>query len=181
MYSNMVEETGEAAGFDLMDGLAEAWASIPANLAGLVETVADPLGLNVGTTNDMAEAAEEQGVHMSTYSVMRNQFGSQAAAFSYLLFILLYVPCVAAMGAVNREAGRKWMWMVGFWSTYMAYTVSTAYYQIATFSHHPGSSTGWLVMLASAFAFVLFLLYRAGRKKEFAASAMNPMRAANAE
>ena len=33
---------------------------------------------------------------------------SPLSAFVFLLFILLYTPCVAAIAAVKRELGRGW-------------------------------------------------------------------------
>ena len=181
MYSQMTDDHEEDGEFSLMDGLAEALATIPENLADLVGAFGDPLGLDVGTIDDAGEAAEEQGVHLSTYDVMRAQFGSQAAAFAYLLFILLYIPCVAAMGAVRREAGRSWMWLVAGWSTYMAYLVATGYYQLATFSANPAGATGWLVMLALSFAGVVFVLRKAGQKNAEGVLAMAPVRVSDAK
>ncbi len=157
-------EADDADEYNLLAGLSQAWATIPANFAGLIDTVADPLGLNVGTTNDATVAAEEQGVHQTTYEAMRTRFGSQEAAFAYLLFILLYVPCVAAMGAVKREAGSRWMWLVGAWSTYMAYLVAGSYYQLVTFFAHPMQSVGWLSLLLASFIGILVMLHYNGRQ-----------------
>lgn len=36
-------------------------------------------------------------------------FGDAAAAYSYLIFVLLYIPCISVMGAVARESSRGWM------------------------------------------------------------------------
>ena len=165
LYTSMSEDGEEAGEFSLMGGVTEALATIPENLAGLVDTLTDPLGLNVGTTDDVAVAAEEQGVSMGTYETMRTQFGSEASAFAYLLMVLLYAPCVAVMGAVNREAGRNWMWLVGAWSTYMGYTVATVYYQTVTFGQHPGSSTSWLIAMGVIFVGVMVALRKAGLRE----------------
>ncbi|WP_281645473.1 Fe(2+) transporter permease subunit FeoB [Parendozoicomonas sp. Alg238-R29] len=165
LYSNMSEEGGGAHEFDLMAGVNEALATIPENLAGIAGALADPLSLNVGTTDNVEEAAEEQGVSVGTYETMRTQFKSEASAFAYLLMVLLYAPCVAAMGAVNREAGRSWMWLVGAWSTYAGYTVASSYYQIVTFSQHPGSSASWLTVFGLIFVGVLVVLRKAGLRE----------------
>ncbi|MGM9746952.1 MAG: ferrous iron transport protein B [Paludibacteraceae bacterium] len=53
-------------------------------------------------------------------------------AFSFMLFILLYMPCIAAMTAIRREAGRSWMWFTLFYSTGIAWIVSFAVYQIGS-------------------------------------------------
>ncbi|MGH8553336.1 MAG: ferrous iron transport protein B, partial [Methylococcales bacterium] len=107
--------------FDLMGGIQRAFASIPGNLASLSEKLLDPLGLNIGDIGDDTRAAAEQDVVVDTYAAMRARFDGQAGAFAYLLFILLYFPCVAATAAVYRETNAGWTLFVVFWTTGLAY------------------------------------------------------------
>jgi ferrous iron transport protein B len=53
------------------------------------------------------------------------------ATFSYLLFILIYFPCIAVFAAVKKESGNVW-WAVFiiFYTTFLAYLVSLSFYQI---------------------------------------------------
>ena len=51
-------------------------------------------------------------------------------AYVYMLFILLYFPCIAAIAAIRREAGRGWMWFSVLYNTAIAWLVSFAVYQI---------------------------------------------------
>ena len=52
-------------------------------------------------------------------------------AYSFMLFILLYFPCIAALAAIRREAGTKWMVFEIFYTTAVAWLVSFLFYQIA--------------------------------------------------
>ena len=52
-------------------------------------------------------------------------------AYSFMLFILLYFPCIAALAAIRREAGTKWMLFEIFYTTAVAWLVSFIFYQIA--------------------------------------------------
>ena len=52
-------------------------------------------------------------------------------AYSFMLFILLYFPCIAALAAIRREAGTKWMIFEIFYTTGVAWLVSFLFYQIA--------------------------------------------------
>ena len=52
-------------------------------------------------------------------------------AYSFMLFILLYFPCIAALAAIKREAGTKWMVFEIFYTTVVAWLVSFIFYQIA--------------------------------------------------
>lgn len=146
--------------FDLLDALGAAAASVPANLAAVVDGLADPLGLDVGEITDRDLAASEQGVSRATFSAMELRFDGRAGAFAYLLFVLLYFPCVATIGAIVREAGGAWATFVAVWSTGIAYVVATVFYQGATFEQHPMVSTAWLTGLGLLLVVVFAALAR---------------------
>jgi ferrous iron transport protein B len=63
---------------------------------------------------------------------MYNHFDGKIGAYAYLLFILLYIPCVSTMAAIRQEAGRRLMWFSIVWSLLLAYTISVLFYQIAS-------------------------------------------------
>jgi ferrous iron transport protein B len=148
----------EEEGFDFFGNIGEAFATIPANLAELPSTLLDPLGLSVGDVSDLNTAAEEQAVAYTTFGQMGIRFDGRVAAFAYLLFILMYFPCVAAMGAVYRETNAGWTAFVGIWTTGIAYWSATLYYQVMTFRSHPATSTGWIIGLAIAMVLTLILM-----------------------
>lgn len=94
-------------------------------------------------------------------AAMRRNFGTRAAAFAYLLFVLIYSPCVAALIVLGREAGWRWMGFAVLYQTMLAWMVATAYYQSATFFSAPARAAVWLggvAILASAGIGVLHLL-----------------------
>ena len=136
------------AEYSFWGGMGEAVASIPANLADLTNQVLDPIGLSImDSAADQEAAAEAQEIHFTTFGQMAQRFGSSAAAIAFLLFVLLYFPCVAATAAVYRETNLGWTIFVGAWTTGLAYWVATFYYQAATLSQHPNSAIAWIVGL----------------------------------
>lgn len=89
--------------------------SILAVIAGKISPVFEPLGFGdwrVVTALIAGFMAKESVV--STLSVLLGTasittiIGSSAAAFSLLIFCLLYTPCVAAVASIRRELGGKW-------------------------------------------------------------------------
>ena len=158
LYSSQAGE--EEAQLTLLEKLNEAIQTIPENLMGL--NVSDPLGLDVGEVADLDVAAQEQGVDLTIYSNIQKAFVSKEAAFAYLLFILLYAPCAAAIGAIVREVGAQWAKFIALWSTTAAYIVSVSYYQIATFSLQPQSSLVYLIISVVIILTVLLMLKRKG-------------------
>ncbi|WP_318357006.1 Fe(2+) transporter permease subunit FeoB [Enterobacter sp.] len=119
----------DPAQFSLTDELAgaaaETWQSLVDTLS--LSVLANPI-----------EASKGDG-EMATGSmgVMSEKFGSPAAAYSYLIFVLLYVPCISVMGAIARESSRGWMGFSILWGLNIAYSLSTLFYQMASFSAHP--------------------------------------------
>lgn len=159
LYSPEADDDG--AEYSLSGGLLEALQTIPDNLAGLADTLLDPLGLSLIS----ADQTEEQGVHSGTFTSMVLLFGSKLAAFSYLVFILLYTPCVATLGAMTREAGLRWMLFVAGWSTGLAYTTAVIVYQVGSFVHHPLSSSLWLAGCIAFIAGSLWQMRRYGNRQ----------------
>ncbi len=155
-------QAAEKAPFDFWGGVSSAFATIPDNLSDLLDTFTDPLGLSVGDISDAATAAEAQKVSASTFGSMVKLFGSQSAAFAYLLFVLLYFPCSAAIAAVYRETNLAWTAFVGFWTTFLAYLASTLFYQVANFTAHPGYSLLVIVADITAFTGVFMVLRSRG-------------------
>ncbi|GAB6141871.1 Fe(2+) transporter permease subunit FeoB [Methylosoma difficile] len=151
--------------FNLSQALTDAWQTIPDNLQKVADNLLDPLGLNIGEVNNLDDAASQQEVHTATYLAMRQSFDGQAGAFAYLLFILLYAPCVAATAAILRETNLNWTIFVVLWTTGLAFMTATLYYQSATYSAHPQYSTLWIGGLVSAFLMVLLGLWLSGKQQ----------------
>ena len=149
--------------FNLKEALLAAYLTVPANLSVIADNLLDPLGLNIGTVSDMASAASEQKVKTDTFSAMQHSFDGKVGAFAYLLFILLYAPCVAATAAIYRETNIGWTIFVVFWTTGIAYMTATIFYQAMTYSQHPYYSLVWISGLGCVFILVLILLWFTGK------------------
>ncbi|EKO3960113.1 Fe(2+) transporter permease subunit FeoB [Vibrio fluvialis] len=155
---------GDDAEYDLMGSLKDAVMSIPENLMGL--NFSDPLGIEVGDLSDSASVAQDQEVDASIFGNLNNHFVTGYAAFSYLIFILLYTPCVAAMGAYVREFGTRYARFIAVWTMGLAYASAALFNQAAHFSESPVSSASWIGGILLVCALVYSLLKRAGRKQQ---------------
>ncbi len=144
--------------------MSAAFATIPANLADALGSWTDPLRIEVGDVSDQAAVAEKQKVSEGTFGAMASRFDGSAGAFAYLLFILLYMPCTAAIAAVYQESGSRWTIFVTLWTTGLAFGLATLYYQIARWDQHPTSSAVWVGGLVAAFIVTLLAMRRAGRQ-----------------
>jgi len=150
--------------FDFWAGIRGALATVPENFSSLTQLLTDPLGLAL-VKEDQQAAAAEQDVDMATFGAMASRFDGAIGAFAYLLFILLYFPCVAATSAIMRETSGLWTLFAVSWSTLLAYVSATLFYQLATLPQHPQSSLLWsAAMLALIAAVFLSLRHYAQRQ-----------------
>ena len=158
-------EVEEEADFDLWEGISESLSTIPANLGDAIGTWGDPLGLDVGDVSSSEVAAQEQEVSAGTFGAMVVRFDGAAGAFAYLLLILLYFPCTAAIAAIYRETNMGWTLFVAGWTTGLAYMAATIYYQAAIFTRHPGTSLAWIAGMVAIFLSVVLSFRYSGRSQ----------------
>ena len=53
-------------------------------------------------------------------------------AFTFMLFVLLYFPCIATIATLRREAGHQWAWFTVVHSLLLAWFLSFVVYQLGT-------------------------------------------------
>jgi ferrous iron transport protein B len=149
--------TLQVSGFDLWSGLHAAFASIPQNLSQLGNSLGNPV---------LAQAPVHT-LSQSVYGVMYERFDGQAGAFAYLLFVLLYFPCVSTTAAMARELNRTWAMASVLWTTGVAYCAAVLFYQAAMFAKHPLSSSLWIIGIGVFLAVVILSirLYAAREQK----------------
>ena len=79
--------------------------------------------------------------------------------FSFLLFVLLYVPCLAATGVVYREIGKFYGTIFVGYLTVLGWSVATIYHAVAV-----SGSVTWLVVGCGLVAAMFGGFWAYGRK-----------------
>ena len=169
------EEAKEEEAFDLGNALSAAVATIPEKLGEALGKWADPLGLAVGDLSDADAVAEAQAVSTATFGAMAARFDGAAGAFAYLLFILLYTPCAAALAAVHQEGGTRWMLFVGGWTFALAYGLATLWYQIANFARAPFEAMIWIGLVGASFSAAIIAMRRYAERRAAPLGALAPV------
>ncbi|MBO4398382.1 MAG: ferrous iron transport protein B [Bacteroidaceae bacterium] len=104
---------------------------------GAKEIVATTMGVLYNTgSDDVAEASEEDdedAENARLSQVIANSGMTPLIAFSFLIFVLLYMPCIPACIAIKNESG-KWKWAVFTicYTTALAWICSTLIFQIGS-------------------------------------------------
>ncbi|MBR4786042.1 MAG: Fe(2+) transporter permease subunit FeoB [Fibrobacter sp.] len=152
------EEAAEES-FSLKTTVKDALVSVPVNLAGVFGKLLNPLGVD--------EALEESGKNENegAYKTMQAHFRlGRYQVLAYLLFILLYVPCLAAMGTAFRELGRFYGTLMMVFQTIIGWSLSVLFFQM-TCGHSTALIVTSVVLLAGVVV-SLVLLGRDQRKKK---------------
>ena len=129
LYSEQRHLIQPSSQFYFWSGLHKAIESVPQNLSQLGSIFKNPITASEISHDDMNKTA---------YGVMYKKFNGKKAAFAYLLFILLYFPCISTMATIHREIGKRWVLFSVLWGTGLAYVLSTICYQLLTFFDHSG-------------------------------------------
>ena len=130
--------------YQFWGGLQSALSTIPLKLAELGSAIFNPV---LASTPD-------QSMNNDVLGVLYKHFDGAASAFSYLIFILLYVPCVSTMAVIKKELNSFWMYFSIIWSTAIAYMTATVFYQLATMNQHYLST----VIYISLFILLFFVM-----------------------
>jgi ferrous iron transport protein B len=151
--------------FNFLDSMSDALLSIQNNLTDAIASYDDPLGLGLGDLNDSGSVAEQQGISISTISAIENSFHGQWGAFVYLLFILLYMPCVATIGAIIKEHGHYWAGFSMVWSLSLSYVLAVVIYQASIYSQQPNHSLAWIIGLSIWQILMTVVLFKSGKQQ----------------
>ena len=150
----------EEGGLDIGGAVGEAFGSIKDGIAGLFAS-ADLLGLGL-ITEDADVIQEEIGADDRVYAHISANF-SKVSAFAYLLFVLMYFPCLAVIGAARKEMGGFFAGVMAVYSTLLAWSVATLFYQVAE-GHNALMMVVSIVVLGVTYG-GLFLIGKQEREK----------------
>jgi len=168
LYTQMEADSSggkqDAADFDLLAGVTEAFQTIPTNLAGLADRILDPLGFDVTISDNLDQAAEKQSVARGTFDVIASKFDGGIGAFAYLIAILLYSPCMSALSAYYRELSAGWTAFVALYSTALGYGFAVLTYQVGTYNRDPATATMWIGIIVGLITAGVVGLIVSGRR-----------------
>ncbi|MDR2917275.1 MAG: ferrous iron transport protein B [Tannerella sp.] len=108
------------------------------------EPAMKPLGLNWKATVALLSGTAAKEIVVSTLGILYHDNNeetlsetliksgdfTQRSALSFMVFILLYFPCIATLAAIKNEAGRKWALFTIVYNTALAWLAAFVLYTI---------------------------------------------------
>lgn len=139
------EEESESIGVIFIDGMKEALSVTVENILGIfsLELIS-------------AESGEDEEAEARLFDnlLVSFQFGKWQV-YAYLLFVLIYVPCVAVIATAHRELGPLLGFIMISYLTVLGWAIAVLFYQIII-----GGSLFWIgTAVAVLIAIVLFFLF----------------------
>lgn len=122
-----IEPVLRPCGFEWKEGV-----SIVAGV-GAKEIVASTMGVlyNATDTSEGVQDGETADAHLS--SILSRSGLTPLAAFSFLIFVLLYMPCIPTCIAIRNESGRtRWAFFAIAYTTVLAWICATLVFQIGS-------------------------------------------------
>ena len=104
---------------------------------GAKEIVASTMGV-LYSNNDSFGDDKSYNDQSGKYEILHKQMTADGirplTAYCFLLFVLLYFPCLATIAAIKGETGSwRWAGFAAIYTTLVAWIVSAAVYQVGTF------------------------------------------------
>ena len=108
-----------------------------ASIGQFVSPLMEPLGFDWKMSVCLLTGLPAKEAIVSTLAILYGGDISAAGftpltAFSFMLFVLLYFPCIATIATLRREAGKQWAWFTVFHSLFLAWFISFIVYQIGS-------------------------------------------------
>lgn len=170
--------------FDIrMNVVADSSDSLLAFISNLITPIFKPLGFGdwkISTALLTGFVAKESVV--STLTVL---LGNQAnlstlfstlTAFIFLVFTLLYTPCIAAIATVKKELGSKWAILIVFLQCTIAWLVSFLLYRSILLISSSGLNIQSVVILFGIILMCSYIFLKLMNKKDpncFSCSSVN--------
>jgi ferrous iron transport protein B len=116
-------------------GTVDLGADLRAIVVGFGQAIVQSLRIVLSMIPGVDLLGEEAAQASTGLSQELQRHFTPASALAFLVFVLLYAPCVAAMGALKSEFGAKWMVFSFFYLLALAWIAGFVTYQVA----------GWLM------------------------------------
>ncbi|CAG34872.1 ferrous iron transport protein B [Desulfotalea psychrophila] len=157
--TDLAEATTEQAPakLDVAGSITKAFTSVGEGMVGVVSSF-DLLGIGI-INEDQKTISEETGASTDVYKHIAANF-TVFSAFAYLLFVLMYFPCLAVIGVAKQEMGGFYTMIMATYCTMLAWSVATLFYQIAE-----GHNILYILLACLILASVYGLLHLIGKKE----------------
>jgi len=122
------DATVEGPSPSIGDSAREIGTGFAGAMLGALKATPGIIGIDL--TDDTAEDEPSSLMAAIRVSFEESSGGhGAAAALAFLVFVLLYTPCMAAVAAIRQETSSRWMWMSIVGQTAIAWAFAVVFFQ----------------------------------------------------
>ena len=131
IYDVEQEEQEEIAQTTFLEDVWEIIASFFVSAWDTVKSIPLIVGVNLF---EEEEESEPTALMSAVHDSFESSSGGRGAlaSFAFMVFVLLYTPCMVAVAAEKHEFGAKWMWVSVIGQFVLAWVASVAIFQIGS-------------------------------------------------
>ena len=124
-----VDEGNPSEDPSVLTSIGEIFTGLGTAIVDAVRALPGIIGINLISEGD-GEAPN--GLSASIEAGFEKTSGGHGAlaALAFMVFILLYTPCMATVGAIRHEIGTRWMWFSVIGQTVLAWVMAVGVFQI---------------------------------------------------
>ncbi len=123
-------EGSESTGDDpsVIDSIKELVVGFGEATLDAIKAIPGIIGIDLGSDD---EAEHSSALMSSIRAGFEESSGGHGrlAALAFMVFVLLYTPCIAAVGAIRHEVGTRWMWFSVIGQSLIAWVFAVAVFQ----------------------------------------------------
>ena len=113
----------------IIESVSEIFTGFGAAVVDAVRAIPGIVGIDL---SDDQEPETPSGLSAAIHIGFEESSGGHGAlaALAFMVFILIYTPCVATVGAIRHEIGTRWMWFSVIGQTMLAWVMAVGVFQI---------------------------------------------------
>jgi ferrous iron transport protein B len=113
----------------IIESVSEIFTGFGAAVVDAVRAIPGIVGIDL---SDDQEPETSNGLSAAIHVGFEESSGGHGAlaALAFMVFILIYTPCVATVGAIRHEIGTRWMWFSVIGQTMLAWVMAVGVFQI---------------------------------------------------
>lgn len=122
------EASGETEATNFFQDLGEIGASFMGATVDTLKAVPSILGIDLSAGEEKTEQSRLMHVLWDGFETSSGGHGA-LAGLAFMVFVLIYTPCMVAAAAERHELGRKWMWFSAVGQFLLAWVMAFIVFQ----------------------------------------------------
>jgi ferrous iron transport protein B len=129
VYGVEAIEVDEAESTSTLGSIRDLGVGLGVAVVDAARAIPAMVGIDIGNEESEAQPSTLMGSLRLGFEESSGGHGA-LAALAFMVFVLIYTPCMAAVAAIRHEIGARWMWMSIIGQSLLAWAMAVAVFQV---------------------------------------------------